>query len=135
MLISSRLLRIGLTGVALLILSSIVPISIDEYRIGNACPKVLGFPACYLVSVCYALMAIAAIFWNKPFTRLFFAGVTPVIVLALVGTSLELGGRPTCPRSETGWPLCYSSLIVGLFMLVGFFVVLWLENKNNANNN
>lgn len=134
MLISSRLLRIGLAGFALVVLSRIVPISIDEFMTGSACPKILGFPACYLVSACYALMAIAAIFWNKQFTRLFFIGVTPVILLALTGTSLELLGRPTCPRSETGWPLCYSSLMAGLMMLAVFLTVLWLEKKSKSYN-
>ncbi|MEP3232818.1 MAG: hypothetical protein ABJN04_08805 [Hyphomicrobiales bacterium] len=130
MLILSRLFRVGITGFALLVLSRIVPISIEEFMTGNACPKILGFPACYLVSVCYALMAIAAIFWNKRFTHLFFIGVTPVILLALTGTSLELLGHPTCPRSETGWPLCYSSLMAGLMMLAAFLIVLWFEKKN-----
>ena len=84
-------------------------------------------PACYLVSVCYAAMGLAAVLWNKRLNGLFFAGAAPVILLALTGTSLELSGRPTCPRSEIGLPLCYLSLIAGIMMLVVFLFALKRE--------
>jgi len=58
-------------------------------------------------------MGIAALLWNKPLIRLFFAGITPVIHLALAGSVLELAGHPTCPLSDTGFPLCYISLLRG----------------------
>ena len=58
---------------------------------------------------------------------LFFVGAIPVIVLALIGTTLELSGQPTCPQSETGMPLCYMSLFVGVMMLLVFLYILRRE--------
>ncbi|MEP2731298.1 MAG: hypothetical protein ABJN03_19515 [Ascidiaceihabitans sp.] len=109
----SRLLRVGVLLACLAVLSGIVPISLSHFRTGNACPKLGPVPACYVVSLAYLAMAIAvSIGWHR-FKWLFFIGATPVILLAIAGTTLELFGRPTCPRSDSGWPLCYTSLMIG----------------------
>jgi len=125
----SHILRLGLTGISLYVLSGIVPVSLSHWQTGNACPNLGPIPACYVVSVCYAAMGIAALLWNKPLNWLFFAGSTPVILLALVGSVLELTGYPTCPRLDSGFPLCYLSLFVGIMMLVGFLYTLKCENR------
>lgn len=124
-----RLLRVGLAGFSIYVLSGIIPISITHFHTGDACPVIGPIPACYMVSACYAAMGVASLLWTKPLKWLFFAGATPVILLALVGTSLELMGRPTCPVSETGTPLCFYSLAVGLSMLILFLVALNVERR------
>lgn len=125
----SHILRLCLAGFSLYVLSGIVPISLAHWQTGNACPDLGPIPACYVVSVCYAAMGIVAILWNRPLSWLFFAGVAPVILLALVGSLLELTGHPTCPRSDAGLPLCYMSLFVGVMMLLVFLYVLKRERK------
>ena len=122
-----RLLRIGLAGFSIYVLSGIIPISITHWHTGDACPVIGPIPACYVVSVCYAAMGIASLVWAKRLQWLFFAGSTPVILLALIGTSLELLGHPTCPLSDAGTPLCFYSLAVGLSMLIIFLVALKIE--------
>jgi hypothetical protein len=72
-------------------------------------------------------MGLAALLWNRHLSWLFFVGAAPVILLAMMGTALELSGRPTCPRSATGVPLCYMSLGVGVMMLLVFVYVLKRE--------
>ena len=124
-----RLLRVGLAGFSIYVLSGIIPISITHFHTCDACPVIGPIPACYMVSACYAAMGVASLLWTKPLKWLFFAGATPVILLALVGTSLELMGRPTCPVSETGTPLCFYSLAVGLSMLILFLVALNVERR------
>ena len=127
MLAFSRILRLIVVAVSLYVLSGIFPISFTHWRAGNACPHLGLVPACYLVMVCYAAMGIAALFWNKQLSWLFFSGAVPVIFMAMIGTVLEITGLPTCPRSDTGLPLCYMSLLVGVMMLVVFLYVLKLE--------
>jgi hypothetical protein len=78
-------------------------------------------------------MALAVLMWQRNLSWLFFAGVTPVILMAVVGTTLELSGRPTCPLSDAGLPLCYVSLAMGCILLLGFFLVLFLEKKMSLN--
>lgn len=127
MLPLSRILRLCLAGFSVYVLSGLIPISFAHWQTGVVCPMLGPLPACYLVSACYAAMGLAAVLWNKRLNGLFFAGAAPVILLALTGTSLELSGRPTCPRSETGLPLCYLSLIAGIMMLVVFLFALKRE--------
>jgi hypothetical protein len=128
----SRILRLGALAVCLLVLGGIVPISIEHFQTGNACPNLGPVPACYVVSVSYVAMAIAVSIGWRALKWLFFVGAAPVIVLALTGTSLELLGRPTCPRSESGWPLCYTSLIFGVSLLVTFLVAALIEKKSTT---
>ncbi len=127
MLPVSRILRLCLVGFSAYVLSGIIPISIAQWQTGAGCPMLGPLPACYLVTLCYGAMGLAALWWAKPLSGLFFAGATPVILLALVGTALELSGRPTCPRSASGVPLCYMSLGVGVMMLLVFLYVLKRE--------
>jgi len=91
-------LRALLAIACLVVMSGIVPISITHFHTGDVCPKLGPIPACYLVSVAYAAMAIAAMVWWRDLKWLFFIGAAPVILLAATGTTLELSGRPTCPR-------------------------------------
>ena len=130
MMLLSRLIRLGLFGFSLYVLSGIVPISIEQFKSGGACPLIGPFPACYIVSLSYMAMGIAALLWNKKLTWLFIAGIVPVIGLAASGTALELLGHPTCPRSDSGLPLCYVSLAVGLVMVLIYYSVLKIERLN-----
>jgi len=53
---------------------------------------------------------------------LFLSGWLPVFLFALSGTSLELLGRPTCPRSESDVPLCFFSLAIASGLLAAFIL-------------
>ena len=131
MVLSSRLIRLGLFGFSLYVLSGIVPISVEQFMSGGACPLIGPIPACYIVSFAYAAMGIAALIRNKRLIWLFVLGIVPVIGLAASGTALELLGNPTCPRSDGGLPLCYFSLAVGLAMAVAFYFALKVERLSS----
>ncbi|MEP3844420.1 MAG: hypothetical protein ABJM43_03620 [Paracoccaceae bacterium] len=120
----------GVVLTCVVVLSGIVPISLSHFQTGGACPALGPIPACYLVSICYAAMAIAALVWWRRLTWLFLAGATPVILLAALGTTLELFGKPTCPLSDTGLPLCYVSLAIGFSILVTYLLVVFIEKQN-----
>lgn len=123
----SRLLRVGIVLTCLVVLSGIIPISLTHLQTGDACPNLGPIPACYLISICYAAMAVAAFLGRRNLRWLFFVGVTPVILLAAVGTTLELIGRPTCPLSDEGLPLCYVSLAMGCILLFAFLMNVFVE--------
>ncbi|WP_413692631.1 hypothetical protein [Psychromonas sp. KJ10-2] len=81
------------------------------------CPSVINIPACYIVSIGYFLMLIAALFDRKKYSKwLFIIGWAPVILIAVVGSALEFSQGDICPRSEMGTPLCYISLSFGVFV-------------------
>lgn len=125
----ARALRLALIGACLLVLGGILPISLEHFQTGSACPMLGPLPACYVVSIAYAAMALAGLIWWCPLLPLFLLGAIPVITLALIGTASELAGVPTCPRSAEGLPLCYASLAVGVALLVTFLTITVLERK------
>lgn len=125
----SRLLRASVLLACLAVLSGIVPISLTHFRTGDACPNLGPIPACYVVSLAYLAMALAVTIGWRRLKWLFFVGATPVILLALAGTSFEMLGRPTCPRSQSGWPLCYTSLMIGVSLLIAFLGAFFADRK------
>ena len=132
MIFVSRILRIGLVATCLFVLSGIIPISLTHFHTGNACPTLGPLPLCYVVSASYTIMLIATSFWHRVLMKLFLCGAIPVIILAVLGTGFELAGRPTCPRPESGLPLCYVSLVLGLGLLVAFVIISRLERKQRT---
>ena len=112
------LLSIGLYGalsVSYLTVTDIAP-----------CPTVVSIPACYVVTIGYFLMLLATLFNNKVTAKwLFIVGWTPVVLLALVGSMLELSQGDICPKSSIGIPLCYVSLSFATLVAV----LYWLLHK------
>ena len=95
---------------------------ISQHMQGYACPMLGPVPACYLVFLGYAAMLFAVAF--NPFRTLwlFLAGWAPVFFLAMSGTALELFSKPTCPRTESGTPMCFFSLGVASLLIVIFII-------------
>ena len=113
-------LRLGIVVVASLVLAGLFPLILDELRGIDACPMLGPIPACYPVGFGYFAMAVAVIFSPRRLTPLFLLGWAPVFLLALTGSTLEILGRPTCPASPSGTPLCYFSLAVASLLLPTF---------------
>jgi len=112
------LLSIGLYGalsVSYLTVTGIAP-----------CPSVAKLPACFIVTIGYFLMLVATFFSNKLNAKwLFIIGWSPVVLLALVGSLLELSQGDICPKSSMGIALCYVSLSFAIMVAALF----WLLNK------
>jgi hypothetical protein len=88
----------------------------------DTCPMLGPVPACYLVGFGYVAMALAVLLSPRQFTVLFFVGWTPVFLLALSGSTMEIMGHNTCPSSPSGIPLCYFSLTVAVLLLPVFLL-------------
>ena len=112
------LLSIGLYGalsVSYLTVTGIAP-----------CPSVAKLPACFIVTIGYFLMLVATFFSNKLNAKwLFIIGWSPVVLLALVGSLLELSQGDICPKSSMGIALCYVSLSFAIMVAALF----WLLKK------
>ena len=93
-----------------------------EWRGIEACPRLGAVPACYVVGLGYSLMAVAVIFAPRRLTALFLLGWAPVFAMAFIGSTMEILGRPTCPVSPTGTPMCFYSLAVASTLLPVFWV-------------
>ena len=114
--------RLGIVAVAGLVLIGLVPVVLNEWRGIEACPRLGAVPACYVVGLGYSLMAVAVIFAPRRLTALFLLGWAPVFAMAFIGSTMEILGRPTCPVSSTGTPMCFYSLAVASTLLPAFWV-------------
>ena len=77
-------------------------------------------------------MGVAALFARRRMVLIFMAGWIPVVLLALVGTALELNGTTTCPKTTSGTPLCFYSLAAAFTLFALYFATLFLLKKENG---
>lgn len=94
------------------------------------CPEVANIPACFIVTIGYLLMLIATLF-NKKYNSkwIFIVGWTPVVLLAVVGSALELNQGNICPKSSAGLPLCYVSLGFAITLATLYWLLARTLNK------
>ena len=104
---------------------------IDEYKVGNICPKIIGIPACYIVLFCFSggLLAHLLPISNEKYIYFFFIGI--ITLIASTGTIGELTGMTKCPRTVGGTPMCFISLAICLSLLVSKFAWLRLMKINS----
>ena len=93
-------------------------LALNEWDIGDICPKILGVPACYIVLICFAGGLLSHLFIKSKHTAYFiFIGI--VTTIALSGTIGELTGLAECPRTSSGIPMCFLSLGICVTLLLG----------------
>ena len=94
-------------------------LSINDFRLKDICPKILGVPACYLVTVLFAIGLVAHLTRKlKKQSTFFYLAIGLVCLMAFMGTLTELSGTIVCPRTAGGTPLCYISLGLCICVLV-----------------
>lgn len=101
---------VGLIGVSI--------ISWGQYSGTSTCPGFGPVPACYVILISYASVVISAFSYNRQRAWFFWPGWFGVFAAAALGSSFELAGRVTCPRSGGGTPTCYFSLLMAVLILL-----------------
>jgi len=92
-------------------------LALNEWNIGDICPKILGIPACYIVMICFVGGLLSHLFIKNRHTAYFiFIGI--VTSIALTGTVGELTGLAECPRTSSGIPMCFISLGICVSLLL-----------------
>ena len=77
------------------------------------CPDLMNIPICYLVAIGYlSMLAAQVVSPGKLKNRLFYPAWALVFIIAASGAGLEITTGNTCPRSNSGVPLCYFSFIL-----------------------
>ncbi len=117
----SRLARVSILVVSMLALYRLFPVAANQLKGLEACPMLGPVPACYLVFVGYIAIGVSVVLEPLRSGWVFLSGWLPVFLFALLGTSMELLGQPTCPRSASDEPLCFFSLVIASSMFVAFF--------------
>jgi hypothetical protein len=123
------LLRILIATISLLVLYGLYPVIWAQATHATQCPALGPLPACYVVGLCYTLIAISAIHSLSFAAHIFWIGWLPVFSLALTGSITEISGTPVCPRNALDIPLCYFSLGIATILLLCFQFLRRLETQ------
>jgi hypothetical protein len=93
----------------------------------QSCPLLGIIPACYIILMAYGLMTLGwigripfdyFIFIRRYRNILFWVGLVPAFLLALMGSMGEVFGFANCPHTGSGFPKCFISF--------GFLIILVL---------
>ncbi|MFV1448172.1 hypothetical protein VBZ51_03450 [Maribacter sp. HS] len=104
----SLLFVIGIIGAGGLVLT--------EIRTGNGCPKFGTVPACVIILFCFVLPFISHILnkWNL----IYFLLTGLAALIALVASIIQFMGNAECPKTTSGIPMCYLSLVIFTALIV-----------------
>ena len=114
--------------VTVLILSSLglygaSTLSYTTFIGGKSCPQLVVMPACYVVALGYFGIVVSLVFRKA---LLFYISWTPLFLIALGASVLEVVRGGACPYSPSGFPMCYSSL----FLLTIIFSISFYFKKD-----
>ena len=116
----SLLFVIGIFGAGGLVLT--------EIRTGDGCPKLGVVPACVIILVCFILPFISHILKKWNLIYFLFTGLAAII--AIIASVLQFMGNAECPKTDTGIPMCYLSLLIFTIL-----IILKKLELNYVNNN
>lgn len=114
-------------SILLLAIYGSTDLSMNDWKVGDICPKILGIPACYIVLACFSAALIGHLIPRSSGNWIFFLFVGIVTLIASTGTIGELTGTAKCPRTAGGTPMCFISLAICLSLLASKFA--WLKSK------
>ncbi len=101
-------------------------LSYTTFMGGKGCPQLVVMPACYIVALGYFGIVVSLLLKN---TLLFLVSWTPLFLIALGASTLEVFRGGACPYSPSGFPMCYSSL----FLLIIIFILTFVLKKSGIN--
>ena len=96
------ILIIGLIGAGGLVL--------EEFKTGEGCPKIMHIPMCLVILICFVIPLIAHLFKKWNLLYFLFTGLAGSI--ALVASIMQYTGNAQCPKTASGTPMCYYSLLL-----------------------
>jgi hypothetical protein len=96
------ILIIGLFGAGGLVL--------EEFKTGEGCPKIMQIPMCLVVLICFIIPLIAHLLRRLNVLYFLFTGLAGSI--ALIASIMQFTGSAECPKTASGTPMCYYSLLL-----------------------
>lgn len=109
-----------------------ISISYDTIMNTSPCPSIFGLPICYLVLIGYASMFTNLFMLNSNKHKwLFYFGWSIVFFIAVAGSIFEAAKGDVCPRSGSGFPLCYLSLAFTIAIILLYYIQIKLSSNTN----
>ena len=82
---------------------------LEELKTGDGCPKIMHIPMCIVILICFLIPFIAHLL--KKWTLLYFICTGLAGSIALFASVLQFIGKAECPKTASGTPMCYYSLL------------------------
>lgn len=113
------ILIIGLFGAGELV--------IEEFKTGEGCPKIMHIPMCLVILICFIIPLIAHLLkkWNVLY--FLFTGLAGSI--ALMASIMQFTGNAECPKTTSGTPMCYYSLLIFSSLIILKIYQLKIKNQ------
>ncbi len=117
------ILIIGLYGAGSLV--------IEEFNTGEGCPKIMHVPMCLVILICLIIPLIAH--FLKKWNTLYFLFTGIAASIALIASIMQFTGNAECPKTGTGTPMCYYSLLIFSVLIVSKIYHLKTNNQSYEN--
>ena len=115
------ILIIGLSGAGGLV--------VEEFKTGEGCPKIMHIPMCLVILICFTIPIITHLL--KKWNVLYFLFTALAGSIALVASIMQFTGNAECPKTASGTPMCYYSLL--LFSSLIILKIYHLKQNNQKN--
>ena len=89
---------------------------VEEFKTGEGCPKIMGIPMCLVILFCFLVPLIVHLLKKKNVLYFLFTGLAGSI--ALMASVMQLLGYAECPKTASGTPMCYYSLLLFSSLIV-----------------
>jgi len=100
----------------------------NELKSSEGCPILVGIPACYIIFACFLIPFTFHLNSKKNAIYFLFTGLA--FTIALIASVMQLLGKVECPKTDSGTPMCYYSLVL-FTSLIG---LKWAIIQNKAKN-
>ncbi len=101
---------------------------IEEFKTGEGCPKIMSIPMCLVILICFLIPLITHLLkkWNTVY--FLFTGLAGSI--ALLASVMQFAGNAQCPKTGSGTPMCYYSLLLFSTLIILKIFQIKFNNKN-----
>lgn len=99
---------------------------IEEFKTGEGCPKVMHVPMCIVILICFIVSFISHVL--KKHTPLYFVFTGLAGCIALIASIMQFTQLTQCPKTASGTPMCYFSLLIFSSLILLKIIQLRLSN-------
>ena len=89
---------------------------IEEFKTGEGCPKIMDIPMCLVILICFIIPFIMHLL--KKWNTLYFLFTSIAASIALIASIMQITGNSECPKTASGTPMCYYSLLIFTSLII-----------------
>jgi hypothetical protein len=112
----NRIVNYLIFGILIIGLFGTTGLVLEELKTGTGCPKILKMPMCMVIFICFLIPLIVHLFKKR--NNLYFVFTSIAGSIALMASVMQFSGNAECPKTTTGTPMCYYSLLLFTSLII-----------------